>query len=154
MNLVEFIQEHGIQCREGIDFVESPAAERIRAFQRKSYRIGGIPCLAPETYEASTFDVRLRGRVHEKWDRGERKTKQQFFVDRFFDHPHTDDGLGPIEDSVPAGSTIDEAAECPRSEIERFLFFRRYDLIDTGRYWLNRELKRCLVDEGRVVVLD
>lgn len=37
---------------------------------------------------------------------------------------------------------------------ERFEFFKRYDLIDAGRYWLNRELKRCFVEEGRVVVMD
>ena len=31
---------------------------------------------------------------------------------------------------------------------------KRYDLIDAGRYWLNRDLKRCLVDDGKVVVID
>ena len=33
-------------------------------------------------------------------------------------------------------------------------FFKKFDLIDTGRYWLNRDLKRCIVDDGKVVVID
>ena len=154
MNLVGFIQEHGIKCEGGVDFSAGPAFEKMKTFERTSYTIRGIPCLLPETYELSPFDLRLRGRIQEKWDKREKKTKQQFFVDRFFDYPGMDDGLGPIEDSVPAGKTIDEAVECLGSEIERFLFFRRYDLIDTGRYWLNRQLKWCVVDDGRMVVLD
>ena len=50
--------------------------------------------------------------------------------------------------------TIDEAIESFETEKQRFEFFKRYDLIDTGRYWLNRDLKRCLVDDGKVVVMD
>ena len=61
--------------------------------------------------------------------------------------------LETIEDVVPAGPTVDEAMESLEAERQRFEFFKRYDLIDTGRYWLNRDLKRCLVDEGKVVVI-
>ena len=56
--------------------------------------------------------------------------------------------------NLSAGTTIDEAMESLEVERQRFEFFKRYDLIDTGRYWLNRDLKRCLVDEGKVVVTD
>ena len=59
-----------------------------------------------------------------------------------------------IEDSVAAGRTIDEATVSLEAERQRFEFFKRYDLIDTGRYWLNRDLKRCLVDDGKVIVID
>jgi len=58
------------------------------------------------------------------------------------------------QDAVPAGKTIDEAIEMLEAERQRFEFFKRYDLIDTGRYWLNRDLKRCLVDDGQVIVID
>lgn len=62
--------------------------------------------------------------------------------------------LETIDDAVPAGKTIDEAVESLEAERQHFAFFKRYDLIDTGRYWLNRDLKRCLIDEGKVVVID
>ena len=62
--------------------------------------------------------------------------------------------MDAIEDAVPAGKSIDEAVQMFDMEKERFEFFKRYDLIDTGRYWLNRELKRCLADDGKVVVVD
>ena len=39
-------------------------------------------------------------------------------------------------------------------ERERFEFFQRYHLVDAGRYWLNRGLQRCFVEEGRVIVMD
>ena len=47
-----------------------------------------------------------------------------------------------IEDLFPAGKTIDEAIAALEAEKDRFEFFKRFDLIDTGRFWLNRELKR------------
>ena len=62
--------------------------------------------------------------------------------------------LGNIEDAVDAGKTIDEAIDMLAIEQERFEFFKRYDLIDAGRYWLNRDLKRCFVDDGQVIVID
>jgi hypothetical protein len=40
------------------------------------------------------------------------------------------------------------------TEKERFEFFKRYALVDTGRYWLNRELKRCFVEDDKVIVTD
>lgn len=70
------------------------------------------------------------------------------------DNPGITNSFDTIEDSVAAGKTVDEAVEMLTLEIERFLFFKRYELIDTGRYWLNRDLKRCLVDEGKVVIID
>lgn len=71
-----------------------------------------------------------------------------------FLYPDLPGDVDTIDDAVPAGKTIDEAVECLEAERERFEFFKRYDLIDTGRYWLNRDLKRCWVDEGKVVVID
>jgi len=55
---------------------------------------------------------------------------------------------------VDVGKTIDEAVEMLEAEKQRFEFFKMFDLIDTGRYWLNRDLKRCLVDDEKVVVID
>ena len=52
------------------------------------------------------------------------------------------------------GKNINEAIESLEIERQRFEFFRRFDLIDAGRYWLNRDMKRYLVDEGKVVVID
>ena len=59
-----------------------------------------------------------------------------------------------IEDSLDAGKTIDDAIAVFEAEKNRFEFFKQFDLIDTGRYWLNRELKRCLVMDGQVIVID
>ena len=84
----------------------------------------------------------------------ERRRKRQFFVNRSFTYPDTPDDFDTIEDSVSAGKTVDEAIEMMVCERHRFEFFKRYDLIDTGRYWLNRDLKRCLIDDGEVVVID
>ena len=75
-------------------------------------------------------------------------------MNRSFKYPSTEGGLDTIEDAVPAGKSIDGAIEMFDMEKERFEFFKRFDLIDTGRYWLNRDLKRCLVDEGKVMVID
>jgi len=154
VNLVEFIRKNDIKCTGGAEFDHSPDFERIKAFERKAYRIPSVPFIAPETYKVGEFEVRLQGRTHEKWSSREKRAKRQFFVDRAFRYPDLPAELDPIGDSVPAGKTIDEAVECLRNEVERFLFFRRYDLIETQRYWLNRDLKRCIVDEGKVVVMD
>jgi hypothetical protein len=75
-------------------------------------------------------------------------------VNRSFRYPGLPEEIDTIEDSVTAGKTIDEAIEMLGAERERFEFFKRFDLIDAGRYWLNRDLQRCLVDEGKVVVID
>ena len=75
-------------------------------------------------------------------------------MNRSFRYPDLRGDIDVIEDAVVAGKDIEEAMEMFDMEKERFEFFKRYDLIDTGRYWLNRDLKRCLVDEGKVVVLD
>lgn len=154
MNLVEFIRKNDIKAVDGVDFDHSPDFEKMKAFERKAYRIPGVPFIMPETYKVGEFEVRLQGRIREKWNSREKQTKRQFFVDRAFRYPDLPAELDPIEDSVPAGKTIDEALECLQSEVERFLFFRRYDLIETQRYWLNRDLKRCIVDEGKVVVME
>mgnify|MGYP006308054819 CR=1 FL=1 len=152
MNLVEFIRCNNIQCVDGQEFGHSPEFFQIREFARTCHIVRGIPFLDPETYEVGTFDVTLRGSVRERWDR-KKKTKKQFFVDRTFRYPDMAEDLESIEDAVPAGNSIDEAIASLGEERERFEFFKRYDLIDTGRYWLNRELQRCIVDRGRVVVI-
>ena len=66
----------------------------------------------------------------------------------------TSEDFDTIKDSVDAGKGIDEAVEMLEVEKQRFEFFKMFDLIDTGRYWLNRDLKRCLVDGEKVVVID
>ena len=154
MNLTEFVRENNIKCIDGVEFNHSPEFYKMKQFEQKCYRINDVPCLIPDIYEVRTFDVRLKGEVKEKWDNGQKKTKQQFFINRSFRYPGLYDDFGTIEDAVEAGKTIDEAAEFLQSEIERFLFFRRYDLIDNGRYWLNRDLKRCLVEDGKIIVID
>jgi len=154
MNLAEFIRRNDIKSVDGVDFHPGTDFYMMKQFGQKCYRINDIPCLIPETYGVRTFDVRLRGEVKEKWDSQQKKTKQQFFINRSFRYPGLYDDFGTIEDAVEAGKNIDEAVEFLQSEIERFLFFRRYDLIDNGRYWLNRDLKRCLVNDGQVIVID
>jgi len=155
MNLTEFIEKNDIKCVDSaVDFEHSPEFYKMKQFEQKCYRINDIPCLIPETYEVRTFDVRLIGEVKEKWDNQQKKTKRQFFINRSFRYPGLYDDFNSIEDAVDAGKTIDEAVEFLQEEIERSLFFRRYDLIDNGRYWLNRNLQRCLIDEGKVLVLD
>ncbi len=57
-------------------------------------------------------------------------------------YPDMPDVFETIEDLFPAGKTIDEAIAALEAEKDRFEFFKRFDLIDTGRFWLNRELKR------------
>ena len=154
MNLAEFIEENGIKSVEGEAFAHSPEFWKMREFERTWHEIRGVLFLDPETYEVRELDVVLRGSVQEKWDKKEKKAKRWFFVDRRFKNPHLPEGCEDIEDTVAAGKTIDEAVETLEAERKRFEFFQRYELIDTGRYWLNKDLKRCVVDDGQVVVID
>jgi hypothetical protein len=154
INLTEFIRQNDIKCKDGEEFDNSPEFLKMREFKRTYHVIQSVPFLDPETYEVKEFDVILKGSVQEKWDRNEKKTKRHFFVDRTFRYPDLPGNLDDIEDAVPAGKTIDEAIEILEAEKQRFEFFKRYDLIDTGRYWLNRDLKCCIVDDGKVVVID
>ena len=154
MNLTEFIRKNDIKSKDGEEFSHSPDFFKMKEFERMCHTIYGVPFLEPETNEVKEFNVRLTGAVVERWDKREKMTKRQFSVNRSFKYPDLPGDIGTIEDAVEAGKDIDEAAQMFEMEKERFKFFKRYDLIDTGRYWLNRELKRCLVDDGRVVVLD
>jgi len=153
MNLTEFIRQNDIKCVDGDDFDHSPEFFQIRQFEQTCHTIRGVPFLEPETYEIKEFDVVLKGSAQEKWDKTERKTKREFFVDRTFRYPGLSEGLESIEDAVPAGKTIDDAMAMLEAERERFEFFQRYHLVDAGRYWLNRDWQRCFVEEGRVVVM-
>jgi hypothetical protein len=154
MNLTEFIRKNDIKCKDGEEFSHSPEFFKMKEFERACHTVCGVPFLEPETYRVREFDVTLAGSIEEKWDKCEKKTKRRFFVNRSFRYPDLPGDIDVIEDVVPAGKSIDETIEMFDMEKERFEFFKRYDLIDTGRYWLNRDLKRCLVDEGRVVVID
>ena len=154
MNLTEFVRENDIKCKDGEEFNHSPEFFKIREFERICHVIQSVPFLESETDEVKEFDVRLSGFVSEKWDKKEKKTKRQFFVNRLFRYPDVPAEFDTIEDVVPAGKTIDEAIEMLEAERHHFEFFKRYDLIDTGRYWLNKDLKRCLVDDGQVIVID
>jgi hypothetical protein len=154
MNLTEFIRQNDIKSVDGEEFDHSPEFLRMREFEKTCHEIRGVLFLEPQTYEIKELDVVLKGSIQEKWDRNERKTKREFFVDRTFRYPGLSEGLESIEDAVPAGKSIDEAVAMLEAERERFEFFQRYDLIDAGRYWLNRGLQRCFVEEGRVVVMD
>ncbi|MDD3473330.1 MAG: hypothetical protein PHS86_11140, partial [Syntrophaceae bacterium] len=135
MNLTEFMEKNDIKCTENIDFNHSQEFYAIKQFEQKCYRIDNIPCLIPETYEVRTFDIRLRGEVREKFDKLQNKMKRQFFVNRSFRYPGIYDDFSTVEDAVEAGKTLEDATSFLQGEIERFLFFRRYDLIDDGRYW-------------------
>lgn len=148
MNLSEFIRQNDIKGTDGSDFEHSPEFFRIRRFEQTRHTIRGIPFLEPETYEVKEFDVVLKGSVQEKWDGSEKKIKRQFLLERTFQYPDPHEGFGNIEDAVPAGKTIDEAAEMLEAGRQRFEFFQRYDLIDAGRYWLNRDGQRCFVEDG------
>jgi len=146
MNLTEFIRQNDIKCSNGEEFDHSPEFFKIKEFERTSHAICRVPFWQRETDKIIKFDVMLKGFAYEKWDKKAKKTKQRFFVNRSFQYPDLPEGFETIEDSVDAGKSIDEAVEMLEAERQRFEFFRRYDLIDTGRYWLNRDLKRCLVD--------
>jgi hypothetical protein len=154
MNLVEFISEHNIKSVEGEEFDHSPEFARMRAFEQTCHVVRGVPFLEPETYEVREFNIVLKGAVQEKWDRKEKKTKRQFFIDRTFSYPGEPEDVESIDDVVSVGSSIDEAIATFEAEREHFEFFKRYDLIDAGRYWLNRELQRCFIEDGRVIVMD
>lgn len=154
INLTEFIRQNDIKCKDGEEFDNSPEFFKMQGFEKTCHIIYGIPFLEPESYQVIEFDVMLRGFVQEKWDKHKKRTKRQFFVNRSFRYPGMVDGFDIIEDAVSAGKTIDEAVVTLEAEKQRFEFFKRYDLIDTGRYWLNRDLKRCLVDDGQVIVID
>jgi len=154
MNLSEFIRQKNIKCKDGEDFDNSPEFLKMREFERTSHVIQAVLFLHPETQQVMEFDVTLTGLVTERWDKKERKTKQRFFVQRLFRYLGLSDESGSIDDAVPAGKTVEEAAEVLEAERQRFEFFKRYDLIDAGRYWLNRDLERCLVDDGQVIVID
>jgi len=154
MNLTEFVRKNDIKCKDGEEFSHSPEFFKMKEFERTRHVICGVPFLEPETHEIREFDVRLSGAVVERWDKREKKTKRRFFVNRSFRYPDLPGDIDTIEDAVPGGKSIDEAIESLEAERERFEFFKRFDLIDTGRYWLNRELKRCLVDDGQVIVID
>jgi len=153
MNLSEFIRKNNIKCKDGEEFSHSPEFYKMKEFERTCHTIYGVPFLEPETYTVREFDVTLTGSIKERWEEKERKTKRRFCVNRSFRHSDEVPGVETIEDAVPAGKSVDEAMEMFDIEKERFEFFKRYDLIDAGRYWLNRDLKRCLVDEGKVVVI-
>jgi hypothetical protein len=154
MNLTEFIRKNDIKGKDGEDFSHSSEFFKIKEFERTCHAIYGVPFVEPETYVVKEFDIKLSGAVVERWDKKEKKTKRRFIVNRSFRYPDLPGDLETIEDAVVAGKTIDEAIEMLEAERQSFEFFKRYDLIDTGRYWLNRDLKRCLVDEGKVVVID
>jgi hypothetical protein len=154
MNLAEFMRKNDIKCKDGEEFSHSPEFFKMKEFERRCHVIYGVPFVEPETYRVREFDVRLRGAVVEIWDKREKKTKRRFFVNKSFRYPDLPGDMDSIEDAVSAGKSIDEAIENLEAEGERFEFFKRFDLIDTGRYWLNRDLKRCFVDDGEVVVID
>ena len=153
MNLVEFVRHNNIKSVDGEEFSHSPEFFKMRQFEQTCHTIGRVLFLEPESYEVKEFDVVLKGLIHEKWDRRAKKTKRQFFIDRSFRYPGLAADVERVDDAVPAGSSIDEAIALLEAEWGRFEFFQRYDLIDTGRYWLNRELQRCMVEDGRVVVI-
>ncbi len=154
MNLTEFIRKNDIKCKDGEEFNHSPEFFMRKEFEKTHHMIYTVPFLDPETYKVKELDVMLTGFIKEQWDRHEKKTKRQFFVNRSFTYPDMPDEVETIEDSFTAGKTIDEAIAALEAEKERFEFFKRFDLIDTGRYWLNRDLKRCLVMDGQVIVID
>jgi len=154
MNLTEFVRKNDIKCKDGEEFSHSPEFFKMKEFERMCHIIYTVPFLEPETYKVKEFDVILTGYIEEKWDKQLKETKRRFFINRLFTHPDLPEGFEAIEDSVDVGRTIEEAIESMELERQRFEFFRKFDLIDTGRYWLNRDLKRCIVDDGKVVVID
>ena len=154
MNLTEFIRQNDIKCKDGEDFDNSLEFFKIKEFERTCHVVQHVPFLDFEIYEIKEFDVILKGAVQEKWDEKEKKTNRKFFVDRTFRYPDLPEDIDTIEDTVSAGKNVDEAMEMLEVERQRFEFFKRYDLVDSGRYWLNRDFKRCLVDDGKVVVID
>lgn len=154
MNLTEFVRKNDIKWKDGEEFSHSPEFFKMKEFERTCHIIYTIPFLEPDTYKVKKFDVILTGFIEEEWDKKLRKTKRKFRINRSFTYPDLPEDFETIEDSVDAGKTINEAIESMEAERQRFAFFKRFDLIDTGRYWLNRDLKRCLVDDEKVIVID
>jgi hypothetical protein len=154
MNLTEFVRKNDIKCKDGEEFSHSPEFFKMKEFEKTCRTIYAVPFLEPGTYEVKGFDVILTGFIEEKWDKKSKKTKRKFLVNRSFTYPDLPEDFETIEDSVDAGKTIDEAIEAMEAERQRFEFFKKFDLIDTGRYWLNRDLKRCIVDDGKVIIMD
>ena len=154
MNLTEFVRKNDIKCVDGADFDHSPDFYKMQRFEKTCHTVTDVPFLETETYIVKKFDIHLTGFIKEKWNKAEKKTKRQFFVNRSFTYPDMPDEVETIEDSFTAGKTIDEAIAAIEAERQRFEFFKEFDLIDTGRYWLNRDLKRCLVMDGQVIVID
>lgn len=154
MNLVEFVRKNDIKCVDGAQFDHSPDFYKMQQFEKACHTIGSVPFLEPETYIIKEFDIHLTGFIKEKWNKAEKKTKRQFFINRSFMYPDMPNEFETIEDSCPVGRTIDEVIESLEAEKQRFEFFKKYDLVDfAGRYLLNRDLKRCLVDDGQVIVI-
>jgi len=151
MNLIEYVQKHGIKTKDSEEFEHSPEFHKMQEFKKTLYTVYSIPFLTPETEEVKEFNVMLKGSVREKWDKAQKKTKREFLIQRSFKYPHIDEF---IEDEFDAGETIEEAIFNLETEKQWFEFFHKHDLIDTGRYWLDRDLKRCLVDNGQVIVID
>jgi len=154
MNLAEFIRKNDVKSKDGEELDHSLEFFKMKEFEKTCHVIYSVPFLEPETYEVKEFDIMLTGFVQEKWDKNAKKTTRRFFINRSFTYPDLPEDCETIEDSVVVGKTIDEAIEGLEAERQRFEFFKRFDLIDTGRYWLNRDLQRCLVDEGKVVVIE
>lgn len=154
MNLTEFIRRNDIKCKDGEEFSHSPEIFRMKEFEKTCHNIYAVPFLEPKIYKVKEFDVILIGFIEEKWDKQLKETKRRFFINRLFTHPDLPEDFETIEDSVNAGKTIEEAIESMELERQRFEFFKKFDLIDTGRYWLNRDLKRCIVDDEKVIILD
>ena len=154
MNLTEFVRKNDIKCKDGEEFSHSPEFFRMKEFERMCHIIYAVPFLEPETYRVKEFDITLTGFIEEKWDKKLKKTKRKFLINRSFAYPDLPEDFEIIEDSVDAGKTIEEAIEMLEAEKHRFAFFKEFDLIETERYWLNRNLKRCLVDDGQVIVID
>ena len=119
MNLTEFIRKNNIKCKDGEEFDHSPEFFKIREFERTCHTIPGVAFVESETCEVKEFDVVLKGSVRDKWDKEEKKTKRQFFVDRTFRYPEQADGIDTIEDAVDAGKTIDEAVDRVKRPIGR-----------------------------------
>ena len=97
MNLAEFIRKNDIKCVDGAEFDHSPGFYKMQQFEKTCYSIYGVPFLEPETYVVKEFDIHLAGFIKEKWNKAERKTKRQFFVNRSFTYPDMPDEVETIE---------------------------------------------------------
>lgn len=59
-------------------------------------------------------------------------SKRRVFIHRSFTSPDLPEHFETIEDSEDAGGAVDETIASLEAERQRFEFFKRYDLIDTG----------------------